>query len=328
MVSWRLEQFRRAAGRLLHRCTSLPDLARHAPLPLITPTADGSGQVTHPDVIAFPSPWRGHRFWMVMTPFPFLDATLENPSILASDDGLTWAPPSGLVNPLIPAPERGFHADPDLIHHPESDELWLYFLHTIRGEEQHLIRMVSTDGRHWSAPQTLFSVTYQEIRSPALAIHAGRVTMWSVNMRVGATLEVRESTDGITWEEPYPAFHYQPGFRPSHVDVVRDPLRDCWWMVVQATPFTGGANPLFLAGSPDGRRWWSHTRPLLGTALTPEWANQTLYRSTLVMEPPEDPRRGGGGRLWYAGRDADNRNRVGHTRVPATAFDALRKRWT
>ena len=75
------------------------------------PTYDGSGECTHPSVIdsvaTLGYPWYGYRYWMAFTPYPGNNARrfrLENPSIVASDDGTRWVIPPGVRNPIVPAP--------------------------------------------------------------------------------------------------------------------------------------------------------------------------------------------------------------------------------
>src|SRR5699024_8293928 len=62
------------------------------------PTYEGSGKAVHPSVHAFRIPWNGYRFWMAFTPYP--NTQHENPSIVASGDGVNWVVPSGLTNPI------------------------------------------------------------------------------------------------------------------------------------------------------------------------------------------------------------------------------------
>jgi hypothetical protein len=106
------------------------------PTPLDIPTYDGSGQAVEPTVLEFPKPWNGHRFWMAMSPYPNADASLENPSIVVSDDGLAWSVPDGLVNPLAkPTPNESGHLDDaTIVYDDGSDELWLYYLSDERGD--------------------------------------------------------------------------------------------------------------------------------------------------------------------------------------------------
>ena len=55
--------------------------------PLNIPKYDASG-VVHPDVMYFPSGKDGYKYWMAYTPYP--PQSKENPSIIRSNDGITW----------------------------------------------------------------------------------------------------------------------------------------------------------------------------------------------------------------------------------------------
>lgn len=92
------------------------------------PTYDGSYQLTHPKVLYFSKGWNGYQYWMSMTPYPFEHDIYENPSIVVSNDGKTWVPPTGLTNPVsgIPADSKtgGHYSDPQLVMRGDTMELW------------------------------------------------------------------------------------------------------------------------------------------------------------------------------------------------------------
>ena len=52
----------------------------------------------HPDVIYFPSGMDGYKYWMMYTPYP--PQSVENPSIVRSNDDITWTD-AGITNPVI-----------------------------------------------------------------------------------------------------------------------------------------------------------------------------------------------------------------------------------
>ncbi|MEO5376756.1 MAG: hypothetical protein H7832_03070 [Magnetococcus sp. DMHC-6] len=310
---WRLHRVKEGMQRLFAQRMFWPALIQHSPTPLDIPTYDGSNQATHPDVVCFANPWHGFRYWMVMTPYPFLDETLENPSVLVSNDGISWQVPVGGMNPLVATPEKGFHADPDMIYHPQTDGLWIYYLHTLRGEVQYLKRICSQDGLVWTPPETILTLPYQKIRSPALVVvPGGGLCMWSVNVTDGAVLEMRDSSNGVEWSSPQEVQFCQPGYMPSHLDVVWDSVESKYGMVAQCIRPQGGPNLLFWAESGDGVAWRTGRCPLLGVGKAPDWAKQTLYRSTFVWEKKHV-------RLWYSGRSIDH-----HNRIAETVFDRSR----
>ncbi|MBF0611223.1 MAG: hypothetical protein G8345_09055 [Magnetococcales bacterium] len=281
-------------------------LLYHAATPLSMITPDGSGQVTHPDILYFAHGWRGYPYWMVITPYPFMDESEENPCIFTSMDGLAWQIPPGNNNPLVMTPERGFHADPDLLYHPQLDELWLYYLHTVRHEGQWLKRLRSDDGCHWQSAESILRVDYHQIRSPALLWWRGKIWLWSVNMTLGRRLEVRHSNDGFHWTPPQTVYCSLPNHTPSHVDVMALGEDGPLAMVIQATPKAGGANPLFFRISEDGLHWQGGNAPLLAAEDGPLWSRQTLYRATMA------PWKGHYG-LWYGGRAGGGINHMAMT---------------
>ncbi|OSM01465.1 hypothetical protein MAIT1_01433 [Magnetofaba australis IT-1] len=243
---------------------------------------------------------------MTLTPYPYLDESLEHPAILVSHDGITWKLPNGAPDPLTPPAEGGFHADPDMLRHPDTGELWLYYLHTIRGAQQRLMRICSADRIHWSAPETVLTAPYHTLRSPALDYRDGVWRMWNVNIDAGLQIELATSQDGTDWSAFEP-LHWPlaPRCLPSHIDVAWNPQRQTWWMIAQAQPPGGGPYALYLLESADGRAWRGPKRPLLTPYDAPEWAAQTLYRSALIIENDVM-------KLWYSGRSPANENRIAY----------------
>ncbi len=303
---------------LFYGVSSQTEIPRHSRRPLAVPTYDGSGQVVHPDVVKFKTPWKGYPYWMAVTPYPHMKEEYENPSILVSHDGLRWSVPDGASNPLVPRPERGFNADPDMIYRHDLDELWIYFLETHRDEDHHLKLIRSPDGRSWSGSVILSTIPYQEIRSPAVAHDGARFRMWSVNVTRGPWIECRESQDGMSWSEPTRVSLDQPGYEPSHLDVQYSASTQRYSMILQAYPMGGGASQLFWADCQDGISWRTFNRPLLSTLNAPAWAKQTLYRATFAVDEPGDLVQ-----IWYSGRSQKNENRIGYTCARASELERI-----
>lgn len=79
-------------------CYFFPNAAE----PLLIPTyVEDSDETCHPDVLYFENGWNGWNYWMSHTPYPNSNVAFENPSIVVSNDGLTWVEPNGIVN-LLP----------------------------------------------------------------------------------------------------------------------------------------------------------------------------------------------------------------------------------
>jgi hypothetical protein len=292
------------------------------PLRLALPTYDGSGEAVHPDVLHLPGGWRGWEYWMAVTPYPRGNAGYENPSILVSHDGETWTVPTGLSNPVVPAPSAGYNSDPDLVYDAVADRLVLVYREVAGGFN--LIRSVaSPDGVAWSAASTLFRVPNHRAISPALAtVDPARPMAWYVDAgTVGcgtrsATVKLRlaDGPAALTpaaveagWSAERPTTLELPGFVLWHLDVVYHPARREYWAIFPAFPVgrSCGEGDLYLARSPDGVQWTVYPTAFLTTRVA-EWTHASLYRASALLD-------GGSDRLavWFSARAADGRWSVG-----------------
>ena len=145
-------------------------ILKNAVCPQHIPTYDGSDQSTHPSVLRFDAPWHGYLYWMAMTPYPYNNDGLEDPSILVSNDAQTWIVPEGLTNPLTPAPKPGHNCDVELVYNKERDELWLYYVEADDIVQSWVKLMRSADGVHWTKPEIVLHDPVQKysILSPCI----------------------------------------------------------------------------------------------------------------------------------------------------------------
>ncbi len=89
----------------------------------------------HPDVQYFPNGFNGYKYWMVFTPYngavgANVDSKrYENPTVVVSNDGLTWRPPAGISNPIQRTPTNT-ESTPENANEPIqgfwSDVDWMY----------------------------------------------------------------------------------------------------------------------------------------------------------------------------------------------------------
>lgn len=126
-------------------------------------TYDGSGETVHPSVVNIGSQWNGYQYWMANTPYPNSNPDFENPSIWASNDGVTWVVPAGLTNPVVPATELT-NADTDLFY--ENNKLYMLWA----DKQINAISMLeSSDGITWDNKQVIYSnVAPNILLSPSL----------------------------------------------------------------------------------------------------------------------------------------------------------------
>jgi predicted GH43/DUF377 family glycosyl hydrolase len=261
----------------------------------------------HPDVVYFPNGWHGHRYWMAMTPYPYDTDSWENPSIVVSDDGLSWSTPEGLENPIVPRPACDHNNDPDIVYNPQTDELYVYYVELMRASrcdgsanENNIRLLKSSDGIHWSAPQTVMSWnpdTAPLYLSPAVVYVDGVFHMWiaSNTTAVGHAT----SSDGVHWS-PLESVEVTPA--PWHLDVAYADGE--FVMLIVDSP--GAGAHLRLATSRDGTKWTVYPDPLLSPSNG--WDGERIYRATLLYD--------GASRLlklWYSAKSAAGQWHIGYT---------------
>lgn len=290
---------------------------RNAPAPLATPTYDGSGQATHPDVVTFPGGWNGFRYWMADTPYAGGNDRLENPSILVSNDGLHWSVPPGARNPLVPAPPCDHNNDPDMLYNAATGELWMYYLDTRRAarcgaqrnqpyyNHNYLKLIRSTDGVHWTAPVVVIDwslATEPQYISPTIVKRGTTFYLWAVNSAT-ATARTAQSTNGLSFGSSQAV---NISYRAWHFDVEYLPDRNEYWMFLDYPSTPGGV--IRFARSADRVNWTTYPNPAL-TFTSNGW-DRSLYRSSFTFDPASNQIR-----LWYSAHNGSNVWHIGHSTV-------------
>ena len=120
--------------------------------PLSIPRYTASG-VVHPDVLYFPEGKDGYRYWMAYTPYP--PQSMENPSIVRSNDGISWTD-NGLTNPVIPQGASGSwngleNPDPDFIYVSSIDKWFMVWDGgDVATNSRKIALAYSSDGKTWT----------------------------------------------------------------------------------------------------------------------------------------------------------------------------------
>lgn len=257
------------------------------------PTYDGSGQAVHPDVMV-----DGARLLMAMTPYPFADNRLENPSVVTSTDGRTFEALPG--NPLVGPPPIDHNDDPDLRRDPRTGEYELLYLETLRPERQSVVALRSPDLVTWTRRD---AIVYQLDRdpfivSPAALDHAGVTWLFFVDISTApARIANLTSPDGLGWDKASatPIAIELGAVSPWHIDVF--PTAQGFAMLISGFDEEFGKQSVYLATSPDLASWTFRPEPLLSHR-DPTLDVETLYRSTGIVS---------GNRLsvWYSMTYAD-----------------------
>ena len=272
--------------------------------PLDFATYEGSGQVVHPDYAATPAGGFGRQFHLAITPYPYGNPSLENPSLFEADRRDQWTVSDGVTNPIV-RPGAGYLSDPDLVFVPELGELRLYYRQVTTDNIVLLSR--SRDGSRWSAPVEVARAASHEIVSPSVVRRApDDWWMFAVNSGPAGctasrtTVAVRRSTDGERWGPPQPVALEQPDLWPWHIDVQWIPSRQVFWAVYNAKTGTTCTTPaVYLAESTDGLTWVPLARPVLVKGAIPAFED-VVYRTTFEYEPLSDAIT-----FWFSGARFD-----------------------
>jgi hypothetical protein len=256
---------------------------------LVIPTYDGSNQATHPDVwLERSEPGGGAgaaHLTLVMTPYPFSNDRLENPSLLVSDDGMSFTAPPGVAAPLVPPPPHDHNNDPDLRRDPRTGDYEILYLEALRPERQTLVALRSRDRRTWTRRD---AVVYDLGRgdpfivSPAALDDAGQTHLFYVDT-ADRRLYTMVSADGATWDprSATPVALDLGAVKAWHVDALRGD--GAYALLISGYVEQFEHQDLYLATSPDLVHWTLRPEPLLDhrdSALGVE----SLYRSTGVVD--------------------------------------------
>lgn len=237
----------------------------HRPLLLNLETSEGSGQACHPDVAYIPEGFGEKKwtYWMACTPYPYKNAYFENPELFVSHDGINWAVPPGLTNPLVPSLKTlGDHnSDPDILFH--KGELWLFYRETVRSKipnENKICLMKSADGVRWSVPLEVLSENNgSELLSPTVVYDGSQFLMWTVEILNGEFKIMRRySQDGVKWGAPLRGS--MTGLHAPrhvwHIDVIQDYER-LSAVLVSCVGLGGSESRIHYAYSEDQGLSWS-----------------------------------------------------------------------
>jgi hypothetical protein len=304
--------------------TALPPL----PLPEIDAirlldltTYDGSNQTTHPDYAVADASWPVPRHHLAITPYPQGDANFENPSVYESFGSTRWRVPPLGANPIAIS-GTGHMSDPDMLFDPDRREFMLYF-REVAGENL-IWLMRSPDAAHWSVRELVAHAPNHGIVSPAVVRRsADEWLMWSVNGNLGCdgittSVELRRSTDGISWSAPEETALSQPGRYPWHIDVQWMPDRSEYWALFNAKVDRTCSTPaLYLATSPDGVDWKTYPTPVISRGAIPEFED-IIYRSTFKYNPAN-----GIMTFWYSGARYVGTRHVWNSAVQRRSRDAV-----
>ncbi|MBW7933493.1 MAG: hypothetical protein H3C62_07760 [Gemmatimonadaceae bacterium] len=289
----------------LSRTATATELAvPEAPVVIPFHTYDGSGETVHPDFAAPVSPWRRQLYYLAITPDPSGNEAFENPSLYASTDGVSWSGAPGAPHPIV-RPRAGHLSDPDLVHASKRGQLFLYYREASDSDRIYMTR--SSDGAKWHPPEPMLTAALNSALSPAVVRRAADDWwMWSVDAGTGCMglrtqVEVRRSSDGVTWSVPRAvSLDGVGGTFPWHLDVQWIESRGEFWALFPVkAPGTCATTALFVATSRDGLTWETLPAPVLTAGVIPA-LRDIVYRSTFHFDPRTDEMT-----IWASGARLD-----------------------
>lgn len=290
---------------------------------LITPTYDGSGYATHPDVLYFEQGWPDngrYRYWMAFTPYPNCSYSHENPSVLVSNDGRHWFEPRGLRNPVVAPPPEGHYSDPDLFM--ADGKLWIFYRWS-HGLEERIYAKSSRDGVSWSGEVTIIDTRSESLLSPSVVVENGVLKMWYVDIRPSPNvlkLRTSSSPEG-PWSEPSICnVEGRPDDRELwHLDVVRvGGGYDAFVVLINKGKGLRNAE-LYFATSEDGINWRLSEFPVLAPSAS-GWDDLLVYRSSAVLLEEGEGVLLRKYALWYSACNKEREWHIGYTEV-SICFD-------
>lgn len=178
-------------------------------LSLIKDISNPNFSYCHPDVEYFPNGFNGYKYWMVFTPYfgavenVQISKRYENPTVVVSNDGLNWTPPTGNSGgPIQMTPG---------IHESFREK---------KGEE---IQGFWSDV-DWNYNNGKFSLYYRGsmIKAEALKKRGEKsYNNYKKLMRNAQRTIVRQtSTDGVSWTPLEVAYTSNPPYSPKNNHVI------------------------------------------------------------------------------------------------------------
>ena len=306
------------------------------PVELHLRSVAGSEDVVEPDVVYVAGGWRGWEYWMAINPYPGNDDELENASVYASHDGLTWSTPDSLRNPVVPHPVGPIlhNSDPDLVFVPDIGRMVL-FDRAVTGQSNLLRQALSDDGAHWTPMANVLDVPRHGFISPAVVRAPGhRWRLYGLDAgtlgcdAVTGTVTMRRWLGSQTGTAALVGAHWSSAVATNlkapaglvlwHLDVIYVPQRQEYWALfpAHAAAEKCAYDDLYVARSRDGISWTTLDAPILRRGEAP-FIERSIYRSTLVYDDAS-----AAFKVWFSGLAADYTWHLGYEQFPIRTLAA------
>lgn len=275
---------------------------------LTTPTYDGSGEAVHPSIVYNASGWNGYKYWMSYTPYPNSDGSLENPSIVCSNDGNTWIVPAGLTNPIdLPAVDTT-NSDSDLCYSIDGTILYCIWREAKPATWDRIYLSSSIDGFTWAAPTLIMDLAFAAAMSPSLIWGGTQWVVYSIKSVANVqTIERRTcaTIDG-TWSAPSAVTVTNRGYNQYwHLDIIMVGAE--YKMLLMDGAYNDLFGGLNILNSADGLTFTSDVYSYLSPSTTGAWDSTKIYRGTFLWDGTQyliwySAYKQNGSQAWHVGR--------------------------
>ncbi|WP_140419053.1 hypothetical protein [Desulfosporosinus sp. FKB] len=298
---------------------------------IVTPTYDHSDQAVHPSVIDFKTEygleaWGNFRYWMALTPYPNFNSACENPSLLASMDGINWVNPPGIKNPLAPKPfgilDKNYNSDPELVYDPGDNILILYWREYSNNAFEKIWARKISPTHELSNKVLCFEKAWDFTRTGLILSptvwrkSAQEWYMWTTDSRF--TMYLHTSKNGLMWSEGQPCSApwdtWNGGYIPWHIAAKPNYPEQRIEFLIAGWPKRETINncQLFYATAPMAQPKElsiPYERALIEPSLGHRWDNGYIYRSSFVIEHGDTTKL----RIWYSACSKKKVWHIGYT---------------
>ena len=265
-------------------------------------TYDGSDQLTHPSVVYSADGWNGYNYLMAFTPYPGGNDTYENPSMVYSNDKVTWVKLAGQPDPIISYNGVYHNADTHIVLNGST--LYLFYRTGTAAADAWINYTTTTDGVTWTTP---IQTNLLDINSPSFYYNGTGWEAWGHPNAGTYNLTHYYSTNLTHWLSGTTTDINMGAKTTWHSEVKY--YDGQFQAMLVPTDYTG----LYFYNSSNGVNWTaSELNPIL-TSAPGRW-DQQLYKSSFIDN--ED----GTFDIWYTGWTTAPVWRVGYTRYDPAIY--------
>ena len=263
-------------------------------LTIPTPYDDGTNwigrknQATHPSVIQFEKKWNGYRYWMTYTPYPYGNDKKENPSLVASHDGIKWVVPPKVTNPIVSTlivPGYLFDtylSDSHLLYNEDTNELEIWYRYVSnRQKNEMLYRVRSKDTIQWTTPEKLISDSKNLLQyiSPSIIYEEHKYKMWIMR---DWYIYYLESFDGKNWSDSVAVYTENDPIHSWHPHVCK--IGEIYYLLNNDNNTnTGAGGKIYHSTSNDGIYFTKEKLILGSTENGLSYDSTGVYRASMAI---------------------------------------------